>query len=198
MPVRMSRSPFERAAQEGLTNPTGNPTTEKREPGRPLANEEGAWIPNFLSGLLEGESITGACRSAGVHPTTVYQRRREDAAFAKAWEEAAVVGTDLLEQEAARRAYHGTLKPVFQKGECVGAIREYSDTLMIFLLKARKPNVYREGVEDGVRNMVVNINVETVEKKGDVIEVISVDSNSQQDGAGVPEAAQLPRIESAS
>ena len=43
-----------------------------------------------------------------------------------------------------RRASEGTLKPVFYQGKMCGEIREYSDTLLIFLLKARRPETYRE------------------------------------------------------
>lgn len=51
---------------------------------------------------------------------------------------------DDMELEAKRRAFKGTLKPVYQGGEKVGEIREYSDTLAIFLLKAHRPEKYRE------------------------------------------------------
>ena len=48
--------------------------------------------------------------------------------------------TETLEREATRRASKGTLKPVFYQGKVCGEIREYSDTLLIFLLKARRPD----------------------------------------------------------
>ena len=36
----------------------------------------------------------------------------------------------------------GTFRPVFQVGELVGHIREYSDTLGIFMVKSRRRHVY--------------------------------------------------------
>ena len=75
--------------------------------------------------------------------TVVYQERRENALFAKAWDEAVELGTRHLEDEAVRRAAEGTLKPVFHQGQQCGVIREFSDTLLIFMLKARDPR-YRE------------------------------------------------------
>jgi hypothetical protein len=48
-----------------------------------------------------------------------------------------------LEDEAVRRAYEGVERPVFQGGKQVGVVREYSDTLLIFLLKALRPEKYR-------------------------------------------------------
>ena len=49
-----------------------------------------------------------------------------------------------LEEEAARRAFHGTLKPVFHQGIECGQIRVYSDTLIMFLLRAANPGKYRD------------------------------------------------------
>ena len=49
-----------------------------------------------------------------------------------------------LEDEAIRRAREGVDEPVFYKGEHCGNVRRYSDTLLIFMLKARKPDVYRK------------------------------------------------------
>lgn len=49
------------------------------------------------------------------------------------------VAADRLEAEARRRAEEGVLKPVYQKGIIVGYERVYSDSLMIALLQADRP-----------------------------------------------------------
>ena len=191
-------SPFQRAIEEGLTNPTSNPKTKR--PGRPTQSKELEWVGPFLDAIAEGLSIDNATKAAEVHPTTVYQRRRENVGFRGAWDKAAEVGTRLLEQEAARRAYHGTDEPVFHQGAQCGVIRKYSDTLMIFLLKARRPDKYRDGVEGGGHgSTVVNITVETKEKRDDPklvesvpIEAVTVGDGDKQDGAGVGQAAPVP------
>ena len=186
MPVHIDRSPFERAAREGLTSPRRSNIGSNTEKG---------WIDTFLSAVMLGASVTDAVGQAGVHITLPYKTRITDKAFKKAWKDASEVGTEFLEQEAARRAYHGTLKPVFHKGEECGFIREYSDTLMIFLLKARRPDKYREGIEDGSgRASVVNINIMAVSSdvpQPQLIEVTPLDSN-QQDREGVPETVAIP------
>lgn len=51
-----------------------------------------------------------------------------------------------MEDEAFRRAVNGTEKPVYQGKELVGHVREYSDTLMIFMLKARRPEKFKDRV----------------------------------------------------
>ena len=47
-------------------------------------------------------------------------------------------------QEARRRAVTGIDKPVFFKGEVVGSITKYSDSLLMFLLKAHRPQKFRD------------------------------------------------------
>ena len=36
------------------------------------------------------------------------------------------------------------MRPVFHQGKEIGSIREYSDTLLIFMLKARRPATFRD------------------------------------------------------
>ena len=52
--------------------------------------------------------------------------------------------TETLETEAFERATTGVPEPVFYKGCWVDTIRKKSDLMLIFLLKARRPEVYRE------------------------------------------------------
>lgn len=60
------------------------------------------------------------------------------------------LGTDALEDEAVRRAHEGVLKPVFQQGKEVGHVREYSDALMVTMLKARRPEKFKDRVASEV------------------------------------------------
>lgn len=60
--------------------------------------------------------------------THAYVHKKENPEFAAAWEEAIQQAVDILEAEAWQRA------------------RKQSDVLMIFLLKAHKPEKYRENV----------------------------------------------------
>lgn len=121
------------------------------------------WTEEFLTLLAGGHTVAGAARRVKIRTHTAQARRRKDPAFAAAWNEATRLGTVLMEREAERRAYYGTLKGVYYKGVRCGVERTYSDTLMIFLLKARRPDKYRERYDDGARQPVqINVNVETV------------------------------------
>lgn len=105
-----------------------------------------AWQPLFLAALEETHLVTEASKRAGIHRQRAYERRSSDPKFAEQWAEIEERSTELLEREAYRRAAVGVEKPVFQGGEEVGRVREFSDTLLIFLLKARRPDTYRENV----------------------------------------------------
>lgn len=98
----------------------------------------------FLAALAATGHVNHSAEAAGVARRTLYDWRAADEEFARRWEEAVVQSVERLEREADRRAAEGTLKPVFHQGVECGQIREYSDTLLIFRLKALAPDKYRE------------------------------------------------------
>ncbi len=102
------------------------------------------WQVTFLQWLAKKGNISAACRKAKIDRKWAYVVRDRDPFFKEAWDEALEVATEALEEEARRRAQEGTLRPVYYEGKKVGNVREYSDTLLIFLLKAHKPSKYRE------------------------------------------------------
>ena len=98
----------------------------------------------FLDLLKKTGNISKSVKLIGISRMTVYSCRKRDSEFAAGWDEAIDEYVDALEAEADRRAVEGTLRPVFYKGEQCGEIREYSDTLLIFRLKALRPEKYRD------------------------------------------------------
>ena len=99
---------------------------------------------NFLRELSQTCNVTLACRAVGIARKTIYDYRNHDEEFAEAWDSAVEEAIDLLEGEARRRAYEGTVRDVFYQGERCGLVREYSDGLLQFLLKSHRPHKYRE------------------------------------------------------
>lgn len=93
-----------------------------------------------------GGNVTRACEAVDVCRMTAYRWRQEDPEFADEWDRARSIGIDALEDEALRRAFEGVDVPITYRGEVTGTMREYSDTLAIFLLKGAKPEKYRERV----------------------------------------------------
>lgn len=98
----------------------------------------------FCAALAETCNVGRACAAVGISRYTAYKWRKDMPDFAEAWDDAMRAGLLALEDEAHRRAFEGVDKPVFYKGDEIGSIREYSDTLAIFLLKAHDPEKYRE------------------------------------------------------
>lgn len=121
-------------------------TREVVRQSRQLEKALPKWSSRFLAALAESPSVSHAAKVAGVGRATVYEWRERCPELAKAWDDAIEQSTDALVQECYRRAQEGTEKPVFHRGEVCGSIREYSDTLAIFLLKSHRPSVYRETV----------------------------------------------------
>lgn len=121
------------------------------------------WKPVFLAALAEYGNVSKAARKAKISRQLVYQERDSDDLFAASWDQALKIGTEAIEDEARRRAFEGTLKPVYQGGKRVGSVREYSDTLTIFLLKAHKPELYRESS----RSLNVNVTADELRQLDD-------------------------------
>lgn len=80
----------------------------------------------FLLALANGWSVSKGAKAAGVPRRTVYNWRDDDEIFAADWDHAIEQGTDALEDEAIRRGFKG------------------SDTLLIFTLKARRPEKFKD------------------------------------------------------
>ncbi len=129
------------------------------------------WAKAFLSVLAESGNIRLSCQAAAVDRSTAYRLRSSDETFLAEWEQAQEEAADLLEQEARRRAHDGWDEPVFGSmgqglgsGE-IGAVRKYSDTLLIFLLKGARPEKYRERHEvmgkDGAPLFKVYVGIDT-------------------------------------
>ena len=126
----------------------------------------------FIEVLQKCGNVSDACRRTGIGRTTANDRRRDIEAFASEWSNALEIAADRLEKEADRRASRGTTRLLLHKGSPVvvdaatgehlpGYIpmrdkhgnetgfgylteRQYSDTLLIFLLKGARPDKFAD------------------------------------------------------
>lgn len=103
------------------------------------------WRLKFLDGLRMHGMVMQAALEAGIHRNTAYFERQRDPEFAKEWADALDRGVDMLEDVAKKRAYEG------------------SDTLLIFLLKAHRPDRYRETT----RSIQVNVTPDDLQNMSD-------------------------------
>lgn len=106
----------------------------------------------FLAAYATCGNITTAAEAAKIDRTTYYVWTENDPDFVTAANFAREEAADRLEEEARRRAAEGFNEPVFYQGEQVGAVRRYSDTLLIFLLKGARPEKYADRHEVSGRN----------------------------------------------
>ena len=105
-----------------------------------------AWRGAFIERLKATGNVTLAASGAGVALQHAYRTRNRSKAFRRSWEDALEQAMDLLEGEARRRAT-GIKRDVWYAGEKVGTKNVYSDTLLMFLLRARRPHLYRDNVK---------------------------------------------------
>ena len=141
----------------------------KRKPKNKRASSEVAQFAKirhpkkraFLSAFAKLGTVGRAAKLARIDRHTHANWLKEEGeqgdlyrqAFADAMDEAG----DIMEAEARRRAVDGVEKPVFgslgqgQGSGEIGRVQEYSDTLLIFLLKGARPEKFRDryGVEIG-------------------------------------------------
>ena len=100
----------------------------------------------FLAAFRETASITKAADASKAHRRSHYKWLADDPDYAAAFERAKIEAGQTLEDEAIRRAHEGVLTPVFYKGKPTGAVREYSDQLLMFLLRGFIPEKYKDRV----------------------------------------------------
>ena len=98
----------------------------------------------FLRAFRDYGIVGAAAAKAKCGRRTVYQWLERDPKFKALYLEAYEDAVDMLETEARRRGVEGTDRPVYQGGKRVGYEREYSDSLLILLLKGKKPDTYRD------------------------------------------------------
>jgi hypothetical protein len=100
----------------------------------------------FLAAFRETCSKTKAAQSAGIQRQMHYRWMKEDQQYAEAFDAAQEQAIAVLEDEAIRRSVDGVREPIFWKGVECGYKLVYSDGLLQFMLKAARPDRYRERV----------------------------------------------------
>jgi len=99
---------------------------ERSANSAPKRRRKPDWAPRFLEVFRATCNVRLSADAAGIDRDTAYWRRQRDPTFAARWAQAEQDAIDVLEAEARRRAL------------------SVSDTLLIFLLKAHRPALYRE------------------------------------------------------
>jgi len=117
----------------------------KRKKPRAPTKPFGRWSPIFLKELRKTSNVSHSAKTAGVSRRHAYVVKDKNSSFDEDWTDALAEGIDYLEEEAFRRAVEGP-KP--------------SDLLLIFLLKAHRPERYREPSRGGFAAVFDNEDIE--------------------------------------
>lgn len=112
----------------------------------------------FLAAYEECGSLVRASRIRKVSNTIHYEWLRNSADYRAAFAVSKEIAMGKLEEEARRRAIDGIARKKFYKGDPVidpetgkqYAEHEYSDALLMFLLRGGMPDVYRDRVSTEV------------------------------------------------
>lgn len=136
-----------------------NPNQDKVQ-GKTQSNTQKEAKAEFLDQIAVGQSVRAAAAAIGIKPSLPYNWRKQDETFAAAWSAAEEAGTDIIEEEAFRRAVTGVEKPVYRGGEIVGHVADYSDAMLMFLLKSRRPDRYGTTAKTGGTKSIEDLNLE--------------------------------------
>ena len=103
-----------------------------------------AWYPHFLFKYSQCLSLQKSCKYAGISYGTLCMARNTDSYFAKRLVTSRSTAADRLEATAYEIALNGTTDTVYHLGKPCGYRKFTHDTLIIFLLKKLKPEVYSD------------------------------------------------------
>jgi hypothetical protein len=151
----------------------------------------------FLVAYAELGTVTHAAAEAGIHRASHYEWIETDPAYADAFEDAKTAFADLLEREARRRAVDGVEEYVLHHGRFLvdpetGKYlkkRTYSDRLMELMLKAKRPDEYKErtstelsgpgGAPLSVHSRVAGMSDEDLDSLLDELEELDQDTGTE-------------------
>ena len=153
-PPAISTRATPRQGTSAVTVPAAAPLEEGHpllsfEPYRHKAPRRNSITPArqraFVAHLAATGIVSSAAKHIGKSMEALYKLRHKPGAegFAAAWDAAAEMGVDRLEENALARATHGTAKSkVLSNGEVVQYGTEYNEHLAMFFLRNRRPDRY--------------------------------------------------------
>lgn len=126
----------------------------------------------FLEAFAQTANVSYACEVAGTTRRSAYNWREKDKDFSDKWDEAYETAVDRMEEAARSRAVDGVRKRKFWQGEEIKVRNEetgkmepyleveYSDQLLMFLLKSHRPDRFREKYDLNVSEHAVDKAIE--------------------------------------
>ena len=117
--------------------------------------------------VAAGWTVVAAAAEVGLSQSAVYDLRSRDEAFRAAMEQAYEDSTALLEGVAYRKAA-GWTEQRYDKDGNAYEMEKHDPILLMFLLKARKPKMYRDQVDVNITDRrIIEVNLLPVERGAD-------------------------------
>lgn len=92
----------------------------------------------FIAALAETGVVATTARAVGMGPTSAYRLRRRAGAdsFVAAWDAVALSAQLRALDHIHAQAVHGSIRPRFYRGRCVGHVHRYETRLALAALRA--------------------------------------------------------------
>ncbi len=136
----------ERRATHGTRRkPTAPDMTRYRRDGRKLTADQVVEAKGtIVRSLAMRGNVREATDAAGISRTLAYEWRTRDEPFREAWDDSVDEAVDRMEREMWRRGIEGFERPVIYQGEITDTYLDYSDSLLLTLVKGHRPEKYKE------------------------------------------------------
>ena len=109
---------------------------------RPSARSLTAKRNRFIKVLRDTGNVSRAAKAAGIPSSSAYRQRARIIKFREQWDDALNEALDNIEEVLLDRAVNGVERQHFHGGEVTGTYRTYSDSLAMFILRGRRPEIY--------------------------------------------------------
>ena len=115
------------------------PATTPKRAAKAAADKN--WRRTFLSALAASSNVRASAEAAKVPASRVYEARRKDPQFYRAWQEALCEGYEHLEMALLLRLREGEIKPA---GGAKKGVRVFDNATTLRLLIAHRESVSRQ------------------------------------------------------
>jgi len=114
----------------------------------------------YLTALAEEGTIAAGLKRAAITRARLFEWREHIPNWDLREQQSKDDFADRVEQEAIRRGVEGVEVPVYQAGKLIGYRTEYSDPLLILVLRAVRPDRYREKLDVVIPQIIKAVGVD--------------------------------------
>lgn len=114
-------------------------------PKKMTPDEVALYKAKMVSGVARHGTPYGAAKAIDLNHSTHCHWLRTDPEYRQAVRDSMELHTEILEDAAIRKSLDGSVRPKYHRGELVGYEVVHHDQMHMFMMKGRRPEVYRSG-----------------------------------------------------